>query len=182
MGPRYELRRLVPSDAGAHRRLRLEAIATTPLTFAEELDRASARSIADHEAALAPGGDTATFGAFLGEDLVGMASLTLKRPPCAHIAKLSSVFVGREHRQAGVAAGLVAYAETAARALGAMRITLAVATHNDPARRLYERLGYAVYGIEPSAMRLDGVFVDEELRSKFLTGLVAAVADASLAA
>lgn len=182
MDPRYAIRRLVSSDARAHRGLRLEAIATTPLTFAEELDRASARSVADHESALAPDGETATFGAFLGEDLVGMASLTPKRPPCAHIAKLSSVFVGREHRHAGVAAGLVAYAETAARTLGALRITLAVATHNDPARRLYERLGYAVYGIEPSAMRLDGVFVDEELRSKFLTGPVAAVADASLAA
>ncbi|MDE4914205.1 GNAT family N-acetyltransferase [Methylobacterium sp. 092160098-2] len=182
MDARYAIRRLVPSDAGAHRGLRLEAIATTPLTFAEELDRAAARSVADHEAALAQDGETATFGAFLGGDLVGMASLTPKRPPCAHIAKLSSVFVVRGHRQAGVAAGLVARAETAARALGATRITLAVATHNDPARRLYERLGYAVYGIEPSAMRLDGVFVDEELRSKFLTGPAVSVADAFLAA
>ncbi|WP_408903208.1 GNAT family N-acetyltransferase [Methylobacterium radiotolerans] len=181
MDPRYEIRRLVPSDAAAHRRLRLEAIASTPLTFAEEFDRAYARSVADHGAALAADGETATFGAFLGEDLVGMASVTPKRPPCAHIAKLSSVFVGRDHRQAGVAAALVAYAEAAARALGATRITLAVATHNDPARRLYERLGYGVYGIEPGAMLLDGVFVDEELRTKFLDG-TSARADAFLAA
>jgi ribosomal protein S18 acetylase RimI-like enzyme len=181
LDPRYEIRRLVPSDAAAHRRLRLEAIASTPLTFAEEFDQAYARTVAEHGAALAPDGETATFGAFLGEDLVGMASVTPKRPPCAHIAKLSSVFVGRDHRQSGVAAALVAYAEAAAGALGATRITLAVATHNDPARRLYERLGYGVYGIEPSAMRLNGVFVDEELRTKFLDGTPAR-AEAFLAA
>ena len=168
MDQRYTIRRLAPSDASAHRALRIEAIATTPLTFAEELDQAVARPVADHAAALACESETATFGAFLGDDLIGIASLTGKRPPCAHIAKLSSVFVGQGHRQSGVAAGLVAAAEAAARGRGVSRITLAVAIGNETACRLYERLGYIVYGVEPCAMRLNGVFVDEELRSKFL--------------
>jgi RimJ/RimL family protein N-acetyltransferase len=179
---RYSIRRLMPSDASVHRALRIEAISTTPLTFAEELDHALARSVADHAAALSREGETSTFGAFFGGGLIGIASLTPKRAPCAHIAKLSSVFVGEGHRQAGVAAGLVAAAEAAARDRGVSRITLAVAIGNEAARRLYERLGYIIYGVEPCAMRLNGVFVDEELRSKFLIEPASNSRSASLAA
>ena len=84
--------------------------------------------------------------------------------------------------RSGVAAGLVAAAEAAARGRGVSRITLAVAIGNETACRLYERLGYIVYGVEPCAMRLNGVFVDEELRSKFLIEPASTERSASIAA
>lgn len=162
------IRRLVQSDAFLHRTLRIEAIVTTPYTFAEEVSQAMARSVSDHATSLAPSSDTWTFGAFQGDELVGMAALTRKRPPFEYIAKLSSVFVKEPHRGSGVAGELIATVEEVARDRGIARITLAVAAKNTAARRFYERLSYSAYGVEPCAMRLEGKFVDEELRSKFL--------------
>lgn len=168
MDPDRSIRRLVQSDAFVHRALRIEAIVTTPYTFAEEIAQAIARTAADHAQALSPAAETSTFGAFDGDVLVGMAALTPKRPPFDHIAKLSSVFVKESHRGRGTADRLIATVEQAAAERGVARITLAVAVQNEAARRFYDRIGYVPYGIEPCAMRLEGKFVDEELRSKFL--------------
>lgn len=169
------IRRLLPSDASAHRELRIEAIAATPFTFAEEISQAVARTVSDYAHALSPTAETSTFGAFDGDVLIGMASLTRKRTPFDHIAKLSSVFVKESHRGSGIAAGLIAAVERVAGEQGIARLTLAVATQNDAARRFYDKAAYVPYGVEPCAMCLDGRFVDEELRSKFLV-----VPDASL--
>lgn len=168
MDPDRSIRRLVPRDAVVHRALRVEAIVSTPYTFAEEVSQAIARTDVEHALALSPDAETSTFGAFEGEVLVGMASLTRKRAPFDHIGKISSVFVKESHRGSGMAADLVATVERAANDLGIARLTLAVAVQNDAARRFYDRMGYTPYGVEPCAMRLEGKFVDEELRSKFL--------------
>ncbi len=168
MDPDRSIRRLVPSDAFVHRALRIEAIVTTPYTFAEEVSRAMARTAVEHALALSPTAETSTFGAFDGDVLVGMAALTQKRAPFDHIAKMSSVFLKESHRGSGLAADLVATVERVAGERGIGRLTLAVAVQNDAARRFYDRMGYVPYGVEPCAMRLEGKFVDEELRSKFL--------------
>lgn len=168
MDPARSIRRLVPSDAFVHRALRIEAIVTTPYTFAEEVSQAMARTAVEHALALSPTAETSIFGAFDGDVLVGMVALTQKRAPFDHIAKMSSVFVKESHRGSGVAADLVATVERDAGERGIGRITLAVAVQNEAARRFYDRMGYVPYGIEPCAMCLEGKFVDEELRSKFL--------------
>jgi RimJ/RimL family protein N-acetyltransferase len=38
-----------------------------------------------------------------------------------------------------------------------------VGTANHRARRMYHRLGFVPYGIERNALRIDGIFYDEEL-------------------
>ncbi|GJD90930.1 hypothetical protein BHAOGJBA_4474 [Methylobacterium hispanicum] len=162
------VRRLTPADAESFRALRIEAVGTTPYTFAEELPAAMERGIGAYAAALAEEAETRTYGAFRNGELAGFAASTRKRPPFEFIAKISSVFVKAEHRRVGVARDLFAAVEEAARREGVTKLTLAVAVQNAEARRLYEALGYEAYGIEPCAMRTGGMFVDEELRAKFL--------------
>lgn len=162
------IRRLGPADAEAYRALRIEAIATTPHTFAEELAAATERGIRAYADTLMDAAETKTYGAFRHGALVGFAALSRKRPPFEFIAKVSSVFVKAEHRRAGVARSLLETVEKAAREEGVAKLTLAVAVQNARARRLYEALGYETYGVEPCAMRIHGMFVDEELRAKFL--------------
>jgi ribosomal protein S18 acetylase RimI-like enzyme len=162
------VRRLRPADAESYRSLRIEAIGTTPHTFAEELSAAMERGVGAYADALAVDAETRTYGAFRDGALIGFAASTRKRPPFEFIAKVSSVYVQAGHRRAGVAHALLEVIEVAARGQGVTKLTLAVAVQNAGARRLYEALGYEAYGIEPCAMRIDGMFVDEELRAKFL--------------
>ena len=48
-------------------------------------------------------------------------------------------------------------------------IQLAVVSENEPARRLYERLGFVEYGLEKKALKQDGRLYDEVLMAKDLT-------------
>jgi ribosomal protein S18 acetylase RimI-like enzyme len=47
-------------------------------------------------------------------------------------------------------------------------IQLAVVRDNEPARRLYIRLGFVEYGIEARALKQDGRYYDEVLMAKNL--------------
>ncbi len=57
---------------------------------------------------------------------------------------VQAVAVDEAGRGKGVGSALLAHAEQTARAAGSQRLALDVAVNNDGARRLYERLGYAV--------------------------------------
>jgi len=73
-------------------------------------------------------------------------------------------------RRAGLGATLLAAAEHAARASGATRITLEVATDNAAARALYAAAGYARAGLRPRYYRRrDGARVDALILAKTLT-------------
>jgi ribosomal protein S18 acetylase RimI-like enzyme len=47
-------------------------------------------------------------------------------------------------------------------------IQLAVVSDNEPARRVYERLGFVEYGLEKKALKQDGRYYDEVLMAKDL--------------
>ena len=47
-------------------------------------------------------------------------------------------------------------------------IQLAVVSDNEPARRLYVRLGFVEYGIEKKALKQDGRYYDEVLMARDL--------------
>jgi ribosomal protein S18 acetylase RimI-like enzyme len=95
-------------------------------------------------------GHVAYILAEIGEEIVGFMLLKwngpedpfLKRklPPCAEIENL---VVAEAHRNHGIGAAMIAYAEATAREHGDTRIGLAASVGNTAARRLYERLGFA---------------------------------------
>ncbi|MEO1057499.1 MAG: GNAT family N-acetyltransferase, partial [Actinomycetota bacterium] len=57
---------------------------------------------------------------------------------------IQAVAVDEAGRGKGVGSALLAHAEQTAHEVGAQRMALDVSVNNDGARRLYERLGYAV--------------------------------------
>lgn len=64
-------------------------------------------------------------------------------------AYLYALRVRREHRNRGIGTELVREAESVLRQRGFSRVLISVAQDNDAARRLYERLGYEVFGDDP---------------------------------
>lgn len=72
-------------------------------------------------------------------DPIGLVVTTAISPRTAHIAQVA---VEPELARSGIGRRLVRAASGAAQAGGHQQITLVVADENDPARRLYERLGF----------------------------------------
>ncbi|MFJ3764761.1 GNAT family N-acetyltransferase [Streptomyces sp. NPDC090082] len=86
----------------------------------------------------------------------------------AHVRQIQGLAVAEAARGGGVARALLRAAMDRARAEGAVRMTLRVLGHNAPARALYASEGFAVEGVLPGEMFLDGAYVDDVLMGRSL--------------
>lgn len=69
---------------------------------------------------------------------------------CKPLVNVHDVAVLASHRGRGIAEQMLAQAELIARERGAVKLTLEVLSGNQPAMRLYERLGFAGYQLDPA--------------------------------
>lgn len=69
---------------------------------------------------------------------------------CQPLINVHDVVVAASHRGQGVAAQMLARVEQLARARGACKLTLEVLEGNTPAQRLYRRLGFDNYQLDPA--------------------------------
>jgi GNAT superfamily N-acetyltransferase len=67
--------------------------------------------------------------------------------------EVQDVFVAEDRRRQGVAAELMAAAERLAAKRGHDRLSIGYGIANEPARRLYQRLGYRDAGLEPKRVQ-----------------------------
>ncbi|MFH9721743.1 GNAT family N-acetyltransferase [Streptomyces sp. NPDC017254] len=86
----------------------------------------------------------------------------------AHVRQIQGLVVAESVRGRGVARALLRAAMDKARADGAVRMTLRVLGHNTPARALYASEGFAVEGVLPGELFLDGAYVDDVLMGRSL--------------
>ncbi len=157
-----EIRRLAQADAGDFQRLRLEGFALQAREF---------RFAPEDEAHLTEGEIGArlardfVLGAFDGETLVGIAGLSRNTGrKTAHKALLFGMYLRRDYRGRGVGDALMSrLLEEARRSVEI--VTLTVMSDNAPAVALYRRWGFESYGIEPRAVKADGLYFDEMLMS-----------------
>jgi len=101
------------------------------------------------------GAEALVLGAFLRGELAGVAGLSFEpRPKSRHKARLFGMYVPAAFRGKGIGRALVlAVLEQARRRDGVDLVQLSVTDGNLDARRLYERCGFIVFGVEPRAMR-----------------------------
>lgn len=163
------IRQLTADDVDAYRALRLEALADAPAALGDSVEEAEARPLAHWQTLLGQQPDRIFFGAFASNRMIGTVNvLREKGLKLRHKAWLYGMYVNGEARGTGCARLLVEWAVEQARAMGVLQIHLGVGTHNDVAKRLYERAGFQVYGTEPRCMRVGDRIVDEDLMVKFL--------------
>ncbi len=156
----FTVRRLEAADAAAYRDIRLEALENAPAAFGSDVprERAFAESVWRDRLAANP-----TFGVFEADELVGTATLArLPGEKRHHRAEILGVYVKPTARGRGASRLLL---ETVIGAAGEeiVQLHLCVTTHNEAARRLYERLGFQIYGTEPRSLYLEGFYYDEYL-------------------
>ena len=156
----FAVRRLGPSDAAAYRAVRLEALADAPTAFGSDAGRESGIPDAVWAERMVT---NPNFGLFDGNELVGIVNfLRGEGVKVRHRGEVVGVYVKPKARGTG-ASRLLMEAVIAEVRDKVVQLHLAVTTNNTPARRLYEGLGFQVYGTEPRAILVDGRYYDKYL-------------------
>jgi len=161
------IRALNRSDAAIFRDLRIEAIQDTPVAFGESLVEVTLKTLEDFANHL-DSHDRGDFvlGAFdLAETLIGVVGFF--RTPYSkllHKGTIWGMYVRPANRRNNVGTALLTAAIERVRNMpGVNRVNLAVSSSNTSARRLYEKLGFRIYGTEPGSISIDGSCYDEDL-------------------
>jgi ribosomal protein S18 acetylase RimI-like enzyme len=152
-----EIRQLEPTDAAELLRLLQQAVTEEPLAFVTSPEDEFVSSVGAVREQLERAPDTVIFGAF-EHDMVGMLWFAREaRTKLSHKALIWRAFVRKEFRGRGIGGQLLQTAIAHARNLhGLAAIWLGVSDKSPDARRLYEKYGFRVWGIEPDCIRSDG--------------------------
>jgi RimJ/RimL family protein N-acetyltransferase len=164
------LRQLTPGDAALYRSIRLEGLKQSPEAFGSTFDAEFTKPLAWFFDRLS---SSVVFGAIgdakiLDAKILGVAGFAVRNGEKeAHKGLLWGMYVRPDARGAGVARRLVEAVIAYARARVEL-IQLSVVVGNEPARRLYARLGFVEYGIEKNSLKYGGRYYDEILMAKEL--------------
>ena len=157
------IRRLTPEDATSFQTFRLVALQDTPAAFGSSFEEERDFPTSVIESRLAVKSDRGPFGAFEGNELVGLVALgreNLKNH--AHKALVWGMYVKPECRGKGIAKALLRETLSLARSVPeVLQVNLSVNASNVSAIGLYESFGFKTFGHEPGAMRINGELHDE---------------------
>ncbi|WP_426139671.1 GNAT family N-acetyltransferase [Pseudomonas sp. DWP3-1-2] len=159
----FTVLRLQPHHAIAYRQLMLNAYALHPEAFTSSASERADLPLDWWQARLSPDEQASevVFGALEQDQIVGVVGIGFNtRSKARHKTSLFGMYVAGPHQAHGVGRALLetalAYAATRPRT---RLVQLTVSENNAAAMRLYTRLGFERFGLEPFAMSLDGQFI-----------------------
>ena len=156
----YTVRRLSADDAAAYRAIRLEGLKDAPDAFGASLAEDAALSDEDWRTRLTR---NFAYGVFAGGELGGIAGFYVESgAKTRHRGHLVGVYTRPAFRGTGASRQLLA--EVIGEAGKHVQfLYLQVTQKNLPAVRLYERMGFVVYGKDPGGLMVDGVMHEDYL-------------------
>jgi ribosomal protein S18 acetylase RimI-like enzyme len=159
-----EIRILNPKDAEIYRNIRLKALINHPEAFSASFAEENAFPIERFENRLIEG-ITFTFGAIVHDKLLGVVTLVLEqRNKLKHRANIVGMYVDPEKRRSGIGRSLMVEAMSKAKEIEFIeQIYLTVTASNQPAKNLYQTLGFETYGIDKKALKVGNTYFDDEL-------------------
>jgi len=159
------IRVLQESDVLLYQELRLSSLKLNPEAFCSTYEREAGFSLDVVVERITPSQDKFVLGAFdQSGSLLGivtfMREVSLKS---THKGNVYGMYVAPKVRGCGVGKSLMLELIRRAKVCeGLEQINLSVISNNDPARKLYESLGFQLYGVERNALKSNGQYYDEE--------------------
>lgn len=159
-----EIRFLIPDDAAAWLKLRLEALERDPEAFSASLEEYRSLTLDEVRRRLWSGADAFVVGAFRDSRLLGMAGFYREKgAKSRHKARIWGVYVTPEARGVGIGQKTMRALLDRGKSIdGVEQVLLSVAVTQQAAIRLYRSLGFASYGREPRAVKVGERYIDEE--------------------
>jgi ribosomal protein S18 acetylase RimI-like enzyme len=159
-----EIKILEPKDAVIYKEIRLEALKAHPEAFSSSYDEEKDNPLENFESRLKYG-YFFTFGAFAENSLIGVVTLILEtKTKTKHRANIVAMYVYPEKRKSGIGKGLMSEAiKKAKEIVGIEQIYLTVTSSNEPAKKLYQSLGFKTYGIDKKGLKVENTYFDDEL-------------------
>jgi ribosomal protein S18 acetylase RimI-like enzyme len=159
------IRRLDESDVEEFIRIRGEALRCEPHSFGSSYEEFQ-QNTHELKGRLKSEPDTFVLGCF-APHLAGIVGfMRQKNLKSRHKGLIWGMYVGADYRGRGLGRRLMEEAIVQCRTMaGVEDINLTVVTSNAAARQLYLSLGFTIYGVEERALKLNSIYMDEELMS-----------------
>ena len=160
-----EIRKLNEEDAQMYQEVRLNALKTDPEAFGSTYEREVEFSLEQVANRIAQAKDRFVLGALHNDELVGIVTFMRENGlKMYHKGNIFGMYVKPEYRGRAIGkALLVELIEQVKQCEGVEQINLAVVTDNRSAKKLYESLGFEVYGTERNGLKFNGNYFDEDL-------------------
>lgn len=162
------IRFLTPADVEEYWRVRLRALQEHPEAFGSSYEETIIRPLEERHAQFLntiTSPDSFILGAFVDEKLVGTVGLIRSnRLKQRHRATVVGMYLAPENRGSGLAKELLTtLIKQAATLAGLEQLVLAVSNSQKAAQRLYQSVGFQIYGTDPHALKIGEQYYDEDM-------------------
>ncbi|WP_340007094.1 GNAT family N-acetyltransferase [Paenibacillus sp. FSL K6-0276] len=162
------VRLLNSADAEIYRTIRLQSLQEHPEAFLSSYEAEKDMPIETTQSRLTLSEEHFTLGGFTENgELVGVVTFVREsRSKIRHKGNVVAMYVDQKARGQRVGYALMKELITRAEQLPGLEIlNLSVVSSNVPAKKLYESLGFILYGTERNAMKLEDSYLDEDFMS-----------------
>lgn len=164
------IRRLQPHESGIYREMRLACLKNVPQFFGSTYEEEVLNPRFPFETFIEEASpDHAMFGAFDGEQLIGITGFNrMARQRAMHRGEIVQVYVDSGYRGRNIGEQLIRCALDYGFTLeGIEQIQLSVIASNTTAIRLYEKLGFRAFGVQPRYFKVGDTYLDQQFMQLF---------------
>jgi ribosomal protein S18 acetylase RimI-like enzyme len=170
------VRKLHPDESALYRAIRLQCLKTEPDHFGSTFEEESSTPRLKFESWIEQEDpDHIMFGALDDRKLVGIVGfMRQERQRARHRGEVVQMYVDASHRGQRVGEGLLrGLLDQAFTLEGVEQVQLSVVSHNRAAIRLYERIGFRTFGVQPNYFKVGVHYFDQQfmqlMKGDFLT-------------
>jgi ribosomal protein S18 acetylase RimI-like enzyme len=171
------VRKLHPDESALYRAIRLHCLKTEPDHFGSTFEEESSMPRLKFESWIEQENrDHIMFGALDGEKLAGIVGfMRQERQRARHRGEVVQMYVDASYRGQRLGESLLRGLLNQAFMLdGVEQAQLSVVAHNQAAIRLYERIGFRAFGVQPNYFKVGVHYYDQQfmqlMKDDFLTG------------